>query len=65
LVRAARALAAFEERPAAETSDLARAAPMALRHRLRKDAFGAIDETGRIERALEEFMPEALAHGAA
>jgi magnesium chelatase subunit I len=65
LVRAARALAAFEERPAAEASDLLRTAPMALRHRLRKDAFGSIEETGRIGRALDEFMPEAPAHGAA
>jgi len=65
IVRAARALAAFEDRRSAYSSDLLRVAPMALRHRLRKDAFGAIDEAGRLEHALAQVMPEARANGAA
>ncbi len=65
IVRAARALAAFEERSSVDASDLRRVSPMALRHRLRKDAFGAIDEAGRLEHAMGQVMPEARANGAA
>jgi magnesium chelatase subunit I len=64
LVRAARALAAFEERAVVDVFDLRRVAPMSLRHRLRKDAFGSIDETGRLERALDQTLPEVRANGA-
>jgi len=65
IMRAARALAAFEERTSVHVSDLRRVALMALRHRLRKDVFGAIDEGSRLERALDQVMPEARANGAA
>jgi magnesium chelatase subunit I len=65
LLRAARALAAFEGREAAGGRDLRRLAPMSLRHRLRKDALGGIDEAGRVERAMDQTLPEERAHGAA
>lgn len=65
IARAARALAAFEDRTTVDASDLRRVSPLALRHRLRKDAFGAIDEGVRLERALDQVLPEALANGAA
>lgn len=54
LMRAARALAAFEGAGSAETAHLRAVAPMALRHRLRRSP---LDETGsdaRIARALAE-----------
>lgn len=56
LMRAARAAAALDGADAAGPEHLARVAPMALRHRLRR---GVLDETGsgvRIERALAEVM---------
>jgi magnesium chelatase subunit I len=65
LVRAARALAALEERSAVDPFDLRRVAPMSLRHRLRKDPFGATDEGPRIERAMDQILPEVRANGAA
>jgi magnesium chelatase subunit I len=65
LARAARALAAFEGRDSAAPGDLRQIATMSLRHRLRKDAFGTIDELERVERALDRTLPELRAHGAA
>ncbi len=56
LMRAARAAAALDGADVADASHIARVAPMALRHRLRR---GVLDETGsgvRIERALAEVM---------
>jgi magnesium chelatase subunit I len=56
LLRASRALAAFEGRDAVTEADLRRIAPMALRHRLRR---GPLDEqagTVRIERAMDELL---------
>ncbi len=56
LLRAARALAALEGAEAPQASHLGRVAPMALRHRLRRDP---LDETGsgtRIERAIAEVL---------
>ena len=55
LMRAGRALAALDGAASATNDHVARVAPMALRHRLRR---GVLDETGstaRIERALEEL----------
>jgi len=56
LVRAARAVAALDGDDAVGTDHLKRVAPMALRHRLRRDP---LDETGsavRIERAVDEVF---------
>ncbi|MCY1175101.1 Magnesium-chelatase 38 kDa subunit [compost metagenome] len=55
LMRAARALAALDGAAAVTPEHIARVAPLALRHRLRR---GVLDETGstvRIARALEEL----------
>lgn len=55
LMRAARALAALDGERVVGPAQLARVAPLALRHRLRR---GVLDETGstvRIERALDEL----------
>ncbi|WP_277967795.1 ATP-binding protein [Sphingomonas echinoides] len=55
LMRASRALAALEGAGSVATEHIARVAPLALRHRLRR---GVLDETGstvRIERALEDL----------
>ena len=55
LMRAARALAALEGKLEVTPDHIARVAPLALRHRLRR---GVLDETGstvRIERALDEL----------
>lgn len=55
LMRAARALAALDGEAVVGPTQLARVAPLALRHRLRR---GVLDETGstvRIERALDEL----------
>jgi magnesium chelatase subunit I len=57
LVRAARALAAFNSVSEVTASDVRAVAISALRHRLRRDP---LDETGsgaRVERALAEVMP--------
>ncbi|MEG3177824.1 ATP-binding protein [Sphingomonas sp. RB3P16] len=55
LIRAARALAALDAVDTVTPTHIARVAPLALRHRLRR---GVLDETGstiRIERALEQL----------
>ncbi|TFL19300.1 magnesium chelatase ATPase subunit I [Jannaschia formosa] len=59
LLRAARALAAFEGgTPSRE--QLVRVAPMALRHRLRRDPLDEAGSTARISRALAEAFPEEV-----
>ncbi len=54
---ASRALAAFENRREVHASDVARVAPMALRHRLRKNPLDDIDTGERIQSALRELFP--------
>ncbi|MCS6987827.1 MAG: magnesium chelatase ATPase subunit I [Sphingomonadaceae bacterium] len=54
LLRAARALAALERRPEAQMADLKAVAPMALRHRLRRNPLDETGSTARIERAMAE-----------
>lgn len=61
LLRAARALAAFEGKPAVSRSEVARVAPMALSHRLRRDPLDEAGSTSRVERVLAEVLPEVLA----
>lgn len=54
LVRAARALAALNDRAEVGSSELMQLAPAALRHRLRRDPLDETGSTARIERALSE-----------
>ena len=55
LMRAARALAALDGVEAATVDHIATVAPMALRHRLRRNVLDETGSTVRIERALEEL----------
>jgi magnesium chelatase subunit I len=56
LVRAARALAAFEGRKAVSVGELKRMAAPALRHRLRRNPLDDAGSTARIERAVSEIF---------
>lgn len=56
LMRAARSLAALEGAKKVNRAHLVRAAPMALRHRLRRDVLDETGSTARIERALTELF---------
>ncbi len=56
LLRASRALAAYEGRSAVTEADLRRIAPMALRHRLRRGPLDEQASTTRIERAMDELL---------
>lgn len=55
LVRAARAYAAFDGRSKVIQDDLKRVAPMALRHRVRQNAFEDGATAQRIEQSLDEL----------
>jgi len=61
IMRAARALAAFERRTQVDEEDVKRVVGMALRHRLRRDILEETATTERIEQAVESVMnqPEA------
>jgi magnesium chelatase subunit I len=56
LSRAAVALAALEGRASAEPADVARVAPLALAHRLRKDPLEPAADDERVRRVLAEAM---------
>ncbi len=56
LIRAARAVAAFEGQSGVETAHLQKVAPMALRHRLRRNPLDEAGSSVRIERALDEIF---------
>lgn len=56
LMRAARAFAALEGAKSAERKHLRAVAPMALRHRLRRDVLDETGSTARIDRALAELF---------
>jgi magnesium chelatase subunit I len=58
LLRASRALASLEGRGAATLDDVRRVAPLALRHRLRRDPLDETGSTARVERALDEVFGE-------
>ena len=58
LIRAARALAAFEGKAAADLGDLKSVATPALQHRLRRNVLDDVGSATRIERALEDLFPE-------
>jgi magnesium chelatase subunit I len=57
MLRAARALASFEGSHSVEVPHLRRIAPLALRHRLRRDPLDESDATARVERAVMEYLP--------
>jgi magnesium chelatase subunit I len=57
LLRAARALAAWEGAAAITRAHLKSVAPSALRHRLRRDPLDEAGSTIRIERQLAEVLP--------
>jgi magnesium chelatase subunit D len=56
ITRAARALAAFEGRKKMREADVKRVAPMALRHRLRRQPFDGTGSSERIEQALDKVF---------
>jgi magnesium chelatase subunit I len=56
LLRAARALAAFEDAPAVTRDHLRAVAPSALRHRLRRDPLDEAGSTTRVSRTVEEVL---------
>ncbi|MBO8140551.1 MAG: magnesium chelatase ATPase subunit I [Firmicutes bacterium] len=58
LVRAARALAAWEGRSEATRHDVAALAPAALAHRLRRDPLDELDSGERVRQAMARVMPE-------
>lgn len=58
LVRAARAVAALDGGEAVDDASLRRVAPMALRHRLRRDPLDEAGSTVRVERAIREHFGE-------
>ncbi len=61
LMRAGRALAALDGVTLVTTDHIARVAPLALRHRLRRNVLDETGSTARIERALEELSVKAMA----
>ncbi|WP_371156125.1 magnesium chelatase ATPase subunit I [Jannaschia sp. 2305UL9-9] len=56
LLRAARALAAFDGGGSATRDHLRRIAPLALRHRLRRDPLDDAGSTARVTRTVEEVL---------
>jgi magnesium chelatase subunit I len=58
LLRAARALAAFEGRTSAGVADIRAVAVSTLRHRLRRDPLDESDAGTRVERLLAETSPQ-------
>ncbi len=56
LLRAARALAAFENAPSVTRAHLRSVAPSALRHRLRRDPLDEAGSTTRVTRTVEEVL---------
>ncbi len=58
IVRAGRALAAFEGRAKVSSEDVERVAVMSLRHRLRREPLETVDSGTRIEQALREVNPK-------
>jgi magnesium chelatase subunit I len=56
LIRAARALAALDSKPDVTDAQIRAVAPMALRHRLRRNPLDESRSTVRVERAISEVM---------
>ncbi|MBC8145596.1 MAG: magnesium chelatase ATPase subunit I, partial [bacterium] len=57
MARASRANAALEGRTTVTTADIRAVAPLALRHRLRKDPLETSDPGRRIDRVLDRVVP--------
>jgi magnesium chelatase subunit I len=57
IMRAARALAAFEGRRAVTDDHVKRVSAMALRHRLRRDALDETATSEQIQQAVDEVFP--------
>ena len=57
MLRASRALAALEDVREIGSAQLRRVAPLALRHRLRRDPLDSVGSAARVARALEAAMP--------
>jgi magnesium chelatase subunit I len=57
LLRTARALAALDGAPEITRAHIRQAAPMALRHRLRRDPLDEAGSTARVARQLAEVLP--------
>jgi len=64
LIRAARALASYEQAEAVAVTHLRAVAPPALRHRLRRDPLDESGSTVRVERAISEVLGAAEVQGA-
>ena len=58
IMRAARARAALDGLAAVTETEIRRVAPMALRHRLRRNPLDEAGSTVRIERAMSELFGE-------
>lgn len=59
IMRAARALAAFEGRKAVNENDVRQVSAMSLRHRLRRDALDETATSEQIEQAVDEVFPRS------
>jgi magnesium chelatase subunit D len=57
ILRAARALAAFEGRRSVNETHVRRVSAMSLRHRLRRDALDETAKSEKIDQAVDEVMP--------
>ena len=61
LLRTSRALAAYDGDPEVTMTHLRRVAPMALRHRLRRNVLDDAGSTTRVERAIAELWGDVVA----
>lgn len=61
IMRAARALAAFEGRKTVTPNHVRQVSAMALRHRLRRDALDETAKSEKIDQAVDEVMPRSAA----
>lgn len=64
IMRAARALAAFDGRRSVNDEDVRRVSAMSLRHRLRRDALDETATSEQIEQAVDEVLPRSTASNA-
>jgi magnesium chelatase subunit I len=56
LIRAARAIASLDGKTSVDDHHLRRAAPIALRHRLRRDPLEEVGSTARIDRVMADMF---------
>src|ERR1700754_64263 len=59
IMRASRALAAFEGRKSVNEDDVRRVSAMSLRHRLRRDALDGTPSRDQMDQAVEEVLPQS------